>query len=290
MPFYGNPEHFKLAIKSVRSQTDQHWTLTVLDDNYPDTEPGIWLQNLDDPRITYIRNEENLLPSKNYNKAIDLCDSDFLILMGCDDIMLPNFVSHVKQLILEASSSVAIIQPGVEVIDDSGFKKSGLADLVKKIISPWPQKGSKELCAKDAHLSLLRGNWTYFPSLIWRREAIGNLRFRADLNVVQDLSMILQLLEQGNSLLIDSSPVFQYRRHRLSLSGKTGVDGSKFLQERVLFSEVAERSKQLGWNKTAKVAKTHLFSRLNAATELPRALFLGNTTGIKNLLSHIFAP
>jgi glycosyltransferase involved in cell wall biosynthesis len=290
MPFYGNPEHFKLAIQSVRSQTDQHWTLTVLDDNYPDTEPGFWLQSLDDPRITYIRNEENLLPSNNYNKAIDLCDSDFFILMGCDDIMLPNFVSHVKQLILEASSSVAIIQPGVEIIDESGLRNSGLADVVKKIISPWPKKGSLEINGKEAHLSLLRGNWTYFPSLIWRREAIGNLRFRADLNVVQDLSMILELLEQGNSLLIDSYPVFQYRRHRLSLSGKTGIDGSKFLQEQVLFSEVAERSKNLGWNKTARVAKIHLFSRLNATTELPRALIAGNKNGIKNLLSHIFAP
>lgn len=68
------------------------------------------------------------------------------------------------------------------------------------------------------------------------------------------------------------------------------MDGSKFLQELVLFSEVAERSKNLGWNKTARVAKTHLFSRLNAATELPRALISGNKTGIKNLLSHIFAP
>jgi glycosyltransferase involved in cell wall biosynthesis len=288
MPFYGNPEHFKLAVESVRSQSDKDWTLTVIDDNYPDSSPGNWLQNLCDPRISYIRNGENLLPSKNYNKALEICESEFFMLMGGDDLMLPGYVEHVKALIRNASPDVAIIQPGVQVIDDLGQERPGLADVVKRKIAPWSRNGSIELDGKTAHLSLLRGNWTYFPSLLWRRSAIGHLRFRTDLNVVQDLSMILQLLEQGNSLLLDDQQVFQYRRHRKSLSGLTGVDGSKFLQEQVLFSEVAVRSQLLGWKKTTRVAKMHIYSRLNALSELPRALLTLNKRGIKNLLRFIF--
>jgi glycosyltransferase involved in cell wall biosynthesis len=289
MPFYGNPDHFKIAVESVRSQTDPKWNLTVLDDNYPDEAPGQWLEGLADSRITYIRNSVNLMPSRNYNKALDLCSDEFIMLMGCDDVMLPGFITQIKKLIAEASPEVGIIQPAVQVIDENGKPHLGIADVMKKNIGTWPLSGTAEIAGKQAHLGLLKGNWTYFPSLIWRKSAIGELRFRTDLNVVQDLSMILLLLENGNSILVDSQPIFQYRRHRKSLSGKTGEDGSKFIQEQILFSEVALRSTNMGWIDNAKVAKRHIFSRLNAATELPRALIKFNTTGIKALLHHILA-
>ena len=288
MPFYGDPEHFRLAVESVRAQTDPEWTLTILDDCYPDLEPGEWVQNLNDARITYKRNAINLLPSGNYNQAIDLSSSEFIMLMGCDDLLMPNFVERSKKLISEAPLNVAIIQPGVKTIDEYGQLHIGLADRVKKFIGPWPTSGYSIVSGEEAHMGLLRGNWTYFPSILWRVSSIGSSRFRTDLNVVQDLSMILNLIESGKAILVDSEPSFCYRRHKQSFSGATGIDGSKFAQESILFKETQNRAIQRGWAKSAKAAKQHHLSRLNALAELPQALFTRNFKGIRNLLRHIF--
>lgn len=290
MPFYGDPEHFKLAVKSVINQTNPNWQLVVLDDCYPDKNPGKWLLDIVDPRITYIRNTRNLLPSKNYNLAIDSCTSDFFVIMGCDDILLPIFVERSLQLISESSEDVGIIQPKVVVISDSGDRYLPLVDKVKNLIKPQKGKGLFTVNGEIAYTSLLTGNWTYFPSLIWRKKAIGNKRFRTDLNVVQDLSMILEILEDNYSILIDDVETFCYRRHRKSFSGLTGQDGTKFAEERMLFKNAADTAKKLKWKKATRAANLRLLSRLNACSEVSRTIKYRNKEATVRLLRHIFGP
>jgi glycosyltransferase involved in cell wall biosynthesis len=70
MPFYGRPDHFRIAVESVLAQTSRAWRLTVVDDVYPDLEPGKWVTGLKDKRITYVRNEKNLGPSLNFNRCL----------------------------------------------------------------------------------------------------------------------------------------------------------------------------------------------------------------------------
>jgi hypothetical protein len=120
-------------------------------------------------------------------------------------------------------------------------------------------------------LSLLRGNWTYFPSLVWRRERLARIGFRTDLDVVQDLAMLFAIAAEGGSLLIDDEIVFFYRRHAASYSSMTGPDGSKFIQERTAFGEAAATSGSLGWRRASRAARWHLSSRLHALSELPQA-------------------
>src|SRR6476661_2974892 len=99
MPFYGRVDHFKQAVESVLAQTSSDWRLVIVDDVYPDPEPGRWAQALGDPRVTYLRNEVNLRPSRNYQKCVGLMQTEFAVLMGCDDVMLPNYVARVHELI-----------------------------------------------------------------------------------------------------------------------------------------------------------------------------------------------
>lgn len=285
MPFYGRVDHFKQAVNSVLSQEDPDWSLTVVDDVYPDLLPGQWLKDLGDNRITYIRNTENLRPSRNYNKCAQLCSSEFIMLMGCDDVMLPRFVGRVKELLI-SFPNVSIIQPGVEVIDQNSHLCKPLSDRVKKLIAPRMIE-TTALSGEDLAVSLLRGNWTYFPSLIWRTELLRKNVFRTDLDVVQDLAMLLEITKNGGSLLLDRETIFRYRRHSMSVSAVTGPDGSKFRQERKLFNETASSFDDLGWKKAAQAAKRHWLSRANALSELPGAIYSANREGISTLSRHV---
>lgn len=284
MPFYGRPDHFREAVLSVLGQSDSRWRLTIIDDVYPDTTPGDWARALEDPRVTYLRNETNLRPSRNYNKAIGLAQTEFMVLMGCDDIMSPRYVQRVHELIAEFPGS-AIIQPGVSVIDENGAASRPLADRVKARYRP-RGSGARSLSGEALASSLLRGNWTYFPSLVWRTELLRAGQFRTDLDVVQDLAKLFELIVGGGSLVLDDEVIFNYRRHSRSVSAVTGTDGSKFIQERTFFDEATAIANDLGWNKAARIARAHVSSRLNALTELPGAVLRGNGVGIRNLLCH----
>jgi len=170
MPFYGRFDHFKAAVESVLAQTDPDWRLVIVDDVYPDLAPGEWAKSLGDPRVTYIRNEQNLRPSKNYRKCVSLMQTEFAVLMGCDDIMLPNYVRRVHELI-EQFPDADIVQPGVQVIDGEGTVYRPLGDRVKALYR-FRGTGARRYAGERLATSLLRGNWTYFPSLVWRVEQL----------------------------------------------------------------------------------------------------------------------
>ena len=286
MPFYGRIDHFKLAVESVLAQSNPDWRLVIVDDVYPDLSAGEWAKSIDDPRVSYIRNETNLRPSRNYRKCVGLMESEFGVLMGCDDVMLPGYVQRVTELIAQFPDA-AIIQPGVSVIDGDGEAYTPLADRVKK----WYRfggTGARQYLGDRLATSLLRGNWTYFPSLCWRVSELRKYEFRLDLDVVQDLAMLLEITKGGGSLVLDDTVVFNYRRHSGSVSAVTGFDGSKFAQERTLFGEADRDLRRLGWNRGARAARIHFSSRLNALTELPGALRSRNTDGRRSLARHVF--
>ncbi len=89
---------------------------------------------------------------------------------------------------------------------------------------------------------------------------------------------------------MDDEIAFEYRRHRRSLSAVTGVDGTKFAEERLVFAEAEAAAIRLGWTRAARAARRHTSSRLHAITELPGAIVHGRRAAIRNLVRHAFGP
>ena len=79
--------------------------------------------------------------------------------------------------------------------------------------------------------SLYRGNWTYFPSLLWRTDAVRAVGFREGLDVVLDLALLVDLAFAGEALAYDPRVLFRYRRHDASVSSVQAVDGRRFAEE-----------------------------------------------------------
>ncbi|MDQ1552728.1 MAG: hypothetical protein QOD50_2150 [Actinomycetota bacterium] len=286
MPFYGRFDHLRAAVTSVRAQTSDDWRLVVLDDAYPDTEPGQWVSEQDDPRVEYRRNEHNLGVSGTFRLAASLATSEYAVIMGCDDVMLPDYVATVRALAARFPTA-AIIQPGVRVIDENGAPTRPLGDRVKSLLRVAGRKpalyGGERLAR-----SLLRGNWTYFPSLCWRVDALRAHDFRTDFDVVLDLALQLEIIASGGSMLVDDGVCFLYRRHAASVSSWKATDGTRFVQEAQLFDESARSFRRLGWNAAARAARLHLTSRLNAALQLPGALLSGRHDDRILLTRHLF--
>lgn len=286
LPYYRGVAYLQVAVRSVVAQTDPDWHLTVVDDGGDDPAVQAWLAGLHDERLSYVRNPTNLGSNRNFQRCLDLARRDLVVLMGADDEMLPGYVATVRA-VYAAHPRAAVVQPGVQVIGSTGLPVRTLVDESKRRLYAPRVEGDRELAGEDLAVSLLRGNWLYFPSLCWRTAAAQAHGFRPGLDTIQDLALVVDLVEAGESLVACPTVCFRYRRHAASESSWRALTGTRFVEERRFFLDVADRAAALGWARAARVARRHTSSRLNALSLLPLALRRRHLAGVRTLAGHV---
>ncbi len=287
LPYYGDVALMKLAVRSVLAQNYRDWRLIVVDDGYPDPEPARWFAALRDPRVSYLRNPANLGANGNYRRCLELTSAPLMLMMGADDVMLPDHLQVVTDVFAQHPAAT-VVHTGVRVIDDNGTLVRPLGDRMKTFYAPSGDRRSV-LTGEHMAVSLLRGNWTYFPSMAWRTDAVRAVGFRTGLDVVQDLALLLDLAMAGGSLVSDPAVTFHYRRHSEQDSSVRALDGRRFDEERDFFVREAAVFAARGWTRAARVARWHLSSRLNAVTLLPRAVRAIGWRAVPRLGRHVLS-
>ncbi len=92
----------------------------------------------------------------------------------------------------------------------------------------------------------MHGDWLYWPSLAFRTDKIRQVDFRDGFPIIQDLALIMDMIYNGDQLLIEPTVCFQYRRHSNSASSTKLVDGSRFAGEREYFAVSAAQARGTG--------------------------------------------
>jgi glycosyltransferase involved in cell wall biosynthesis len=288
VPYWGEPRYLRELVASVLAQTDPRWRLTVVDDAYPDPWAGEYLAGLHDQRIVYLRNATNRGITDVFQQCADLVRAEVAAFPGCDDLLLPDYVAVVLEA-HERFGEADIIQPGVRVVDGQGRRVAPLADVVKQRLLRPAARRPRLLGGEPLATGLLHGDWLYWPSLAFRREALERARFRPGLPIVLDLALVLDLVCTGSQLLLDPRECFAYRRHATSASSMTAVDGVRFRGEREFFDLAASQTAALGWRRATRAARLHVTSRMHALTLLPGAL-LHRDASAGALLRHALRP
>ena len=287
IPFWGDLGYLRTAVESVLAQRNPDWRLTVVNDAHPNLEVDAYFETLSDPRIRYFRNEENYGITENFRRCVKMAEEPRVVVMGCDDYLLPDYVGEIQRAHAE-HPEVGIIQPGVRVVDEHGEPAATLADTVKQRLLRPKTPPAKVLQGEDIAASLMHGNWLYWPSLAFRREAIQAHDFRDGFPVIQDLPLILDMLLDGEQLMVLSEPVFCYRRHSASASSVELIDGARFDGEKRFFALADSLCRSRGWTRTARAARLHVTSRLHALVIVPAALRRRDGAALRVLLRHAF--
>lgn len=285
LPYYGDVDLMKLAVRSVMSQHFQDWRLTVFDDGYPSLEPERWFGQITDARISYFKNGSNLGANGNYRKALEHATGEIVVIMGADDVMLANYLDVVVAAFAQFPEA-DVVQPGVQVINELGVACTPLVDAIKKVYAP---KGSNPSVLKGEEMatSLVRADWAYFPSLAWKTSTVKRIGFTEGLHVVQDLALLLDIAMEGGTIVVDPTLGFLYRRHSASDSSVKALDGRRFDEERRFFVEQAKRFKEMGWTSASRAAALHTTSRLNAASLVMKSVSQGKVGSLPRLIKHI---
>lgn len=285
IPFWGDPDYFRSTVRSVLAQTDPDWRLTVVDDAYPHAEVGTWLESLEDRRIRYLRKERNEGITANYRTCVSLAEHEIMVMVGCDDELKPTYVEDIRTA-HQRFPDAAIIQPGVEVIDENGTVVRTLVDAVKWHVVKPHGGGYQLLSGESLAANLLTGDWLYWPALAFRTDKIREVDFREGFPIIQDLALVMDMAYRGDQLLVVPSTCFRYRRHRESASSTKLMDGTRFAGERDYFALAASQARELGWRRAELAAKARLTSRAHALTLIPQALRSRRKGAVASLARH----
>lgn len=294
LPAFGDDPFIRETIASVRAQSDPGWRLTVIDDGpAAGRDPGLadWLDTLADSRIRYLLNPERLGINRNFQRCVDESRHELVVILGADDRLLPDFVARVRQSAARHPFA-AFIHTGARVINTDGEPVDPLVDRVKRATSIRPREGEPALPVGGQRLavSLLRGNWMYFPSVVFRRDWLVAHGFVPGYDVVQDLDLYLRILRDGGRAVLFGQPGIEYRRHAASVSSEQAHDGSRFAEERRFFAEAAAAMDAIGWSRAARAARVHLTSRLHALLKVPVIARGNQLSAAAELLRIVIAP
>lgn len=257
LTYWGEFSLLKKTVESVLAQTYGNWQLLVFDDCYPTDEAKKYFKELKDPRVVYHRHKKNIGITNNFNFALQAASADYCVMIGCDDMMLPNYLDMAISHIGEAD----FYQPGVEIINKNDHVYLPLADRIKRFLQP---KKSGLLAGEKLAASLCVGNWLYFPSIMWKTVTIKKYKFDTRYKIVEDLVLELNIIKDGGKLFYDKNTTFQYRRFAESLSSREkSKDGIRFKEEEEVYSRFNEEFKGMRWNIAAISAKMRLTSRIH---------------------------
>jgi len=269
VPAYGDGPLIRETVSSVLNQNDPDWHLTVIDDaaSLENGELAAWVYGMDDSRVRYLPNPVRLGINRNFQRCADESRANWAILLGADDRLMPDCITRVRRA-ADHFPDASWIHTGAMIIDEDGRLTYPIADRVKRRLAPQVH-GQRLMGGEALAVSLLRGNWMYFPSCAFRRDVLQQYAFRPEFDIVQDLDLYLRILLAGGSCVLLEAPGIQYRRHAASLSSTRADDGSRFAEEDVFFEAMAAEMAGAGWLRAASAARWHWTSRLHAIAKVP---------------------
>jgi glycosyltransferase involved in cell wall biosynthesis len=255
IPYWGDFVLLKKAVDSVLAQTESDFRLLIVDDCYPSEEAKKYYTKHKDSRVAYHRHKKNLGLVKNYNYALGRTTADHCVIMGCDDVMLPNYLERALKVIGNAD----YYQPGVNIIDQNDRDYLPAADRIKKLLRP-RREGVHS--GESVATSLCHGNWLYFPSILWKTTTLKKYAFDQDHPNTQDLITALDIICDDGKIYVDNAVTFSYRRSATSFSSKA-KSGTRFSEEKEMYKNFAARFRKMGWDRAARAARLHLTVRLH---------------------------
>jgi glycosyltransferase involved in cell wall biosynthesis len=287
VPAYGESPFLNETLISLTVNLDADFAnIFVVDDASPtDHVKNICATYVD--RITYIRNETNLGLAANFQNCINLSKTEYTMIMGSDDRVLPGIESSFTSS-LKKWPDASILQLGVRVIDVAGNPVNGLTERVKKLISP-NHKSEYSTNGLSLVKRLLVGDWFYFPAIIWQTEVLKSYALKSNYKTAVDLDLLLSIALDDERFTMCSEPTFEYRRHTASVSSQLSHSDQRVREELSVHADFIERAKVLGYTEFSFVAKLAVTVRMHAL-KCGLLLVFKDFKLARNLISLALAP
>lgn len=263
IPFHAGPDYLRRAIGSLLAQRDSTWTAFVCDN--ASTEPGIEdrVRAWGEGRVGYVRNPTNLGMAGNFNRCIDLADTELVTLLHADDELEPDYCETLRAA-ADRHRGAAAVFCHANIIGPDSEPWFSLADVVKQFVDPATRR-EVVLEGEPGIRALLKANFIMAPTLCFRKAVLGAHRFPEGLKFILDWELTTKLLLDGESLVGLPDRCYRYRRHHESATEELGRSQLRFSEESAYYNRMLEIVRARGWEECTRLATQKRMLKLNMA-------------------------
>lgn len=205
IPTFNRLALLKRTLESVFNQREEPDEVIVVDNCSTD---GTWEYLNTLPKIKAYRNKENIGVINNFNEAIHKATMDYIVILGSDDLLLPEYISTWKR------TMVAIKRKDLAVFTCAGYIIDA-EDRVKGVVKPFQQDrlfnppSTVKIFWNNFYFSGMQASfWSLYLRTIFSQ--IGY--FRDNYFRVIDADMTMRILP-GFPLYYCAEPLGGYRIH-----------------------------------------------------------------------------
>ncbi|URZ09151.1 glycosyltransferase family 2 protein [Clostridium felsineum] len=211
MPSFNPGKFLRTALKSIFWQTYQNWRLILVDDCSTDNSLETVKDLLKDPRITLIKNPNNMGQSKAQNAALELITTPYCVQLDSDDWLFPDTLEKLLNTFSTQPEDVAVVSGNFIIVNTNSEDLKRAYDE-KKEFSIRKRKGR---FFKDKY-DFLASNTTLCPRC-YRTNALKKVGgWPTDVPYegrhMEDRLILLRLAEYYNFYWIDET-LYVHRRH-----------------------------------------------------------------------------
>ena len=195
MPAYNAEAYIGVAIDSILTQSFTDFEFLILNDCSADNTEAI-IKSYDDPRIVYIKNEQNMGVAATLNKGLHFAQGEYIARMDADDIALPQrFEKQVAYL--DNHPEIAVLGTQVRFFCDDGDG------------DPFCYFGSSQ----QLKIDLLFASAIAHPSVMMRRQLILDLGcYNRSFEGLEDYELWCRVSQQA-ALSVYPEILLRYRIH-----------------------------------------------------------------------------
>ena len=210
-PIYNAEKYLEICIESVLTQTYNNWELLLINDGSKDNS-GIICKNasLRDKRIKYI-SKSNTGVSSTRNIGLDIAKGQYIMFLDADDYWCSNSILELF-VINVIKYNLDILRGDYKKVDEDN------KDLYYEHINQNKLSfANKTLKAFDFLEEIIDGKF-FLCLAIFKREAIGNLRFTNGQIFLEDMELFIHILLKDINCMYIPIYFYAYRENRISAS------------------------------------------------------------------------
>ena len=270
---YNSERYIAKAIQSVLCQTYHNWELIIVDDCSTDNTCGI-VKQYKDERIKLYKNDINIGIIANLNKAISLCNGEYISILDGDDSYFPDKLE--KQVdFLNSNPDYGAVFSYVELVYDKKYENT---KRIFECLLNNPSGSRAEMLRKI----FVEDNFLAFPTEMFRKEL--SINFPESIIGTGDCNFHIEILFKAKIKVLEM-PLVKYTING-DANTSTWVNDNIISAEKIyllqhfsemqdikLFKEVFKGKYEKFGNPTEVRDIPYFIARI--AMELPRRFFSG---------------
>jgi glycosyltransferase involved in cell wall biosynthesis len=205
IPTFNRSAYLECALASVLAQEGVGFRVLVCDNASTDgTHDAV--SRHPDPRVTYVRRPENVGWLRNFNLGLAEVATDYVTLLGDDDVMLPGALSRAVEA-LDATPTASFVHTAFDLIDGGGRTIARRESWTRGLESDTVEPGSVFI-----QRSMPWACRVSCPSAVMRMAVLPDPAFDPTDEPVSDLALWLRMALRHDVLYL-ATPGIEMRTH-----------------------------------------------------------------------------